>query len=135
MLLNDNQKKERTEMKKIRKDAKTLGLDFVNGFKGYTHSPIVNMDSIPRNEDGIKALYIELGNGTIITVYDFALSGMVHVDVCEHGLEYMDGLSIDKHQRITRNANKDNEFGVTTLKATGKKVQVEFETFHEPLEK
>ena len=123
-------------MKKIRKDAKTLELDFINGFKGYANNPIVNMDSIPRGEDGMKALDIHLGNGTIISVYDFAFSGKVHVDVYEHGLDYMDGLSIHRHERKTFPADKETRgFDCTTLKAKGKKVQVEFKTFHKPLEK
>ena len=86
--------------------------------------------------DGMKALDIHLGNGTIISVYDFAFSGKVHVDVYEHGLDYMDGLSIHRHERKTFPADKETRgFDCTTLKAKGKKVQVEFKTFHKPLEK
>ncbi len=140
MLLNDNLKKERTEMKKIRKDAKKLGLDFAYGYNGVVNSPRVNMDSIPVDEDGYKALAIDLGNGTSIKIGQ--TGGRVYVNVDEHRLTNMESLSIMKHKRRTYSADRHTgEFETTTLSATGRKVDVNFTTYHsknrslEPLEK
>ena len=133
-------KKERTEMKRIRKDAKTLGLDFAYGYNGVVNSPRVNMDSIPVDEDGYKALAIDLGNGTTVKIGK--MGGHVYVSVDEMRLTNRESLSIMKHERKTYSADEyTGEFDATTLKATGKKVDVNFTTYHsknrslEPLEK
>mgnify|MGYP003653070018 CR=1 FL=1 len=134
MLLNDNQKKERTEMKRIRKDAKTLGLDFVDGYKGKVNFPRVNMNSIPSNLGGLKALDIELNDWISIKVYQHE-SGRVHVNIVESNLTRRESLSIETHERKTYSNNTKREFESTTLEAKGSKVDICFETFHEPLEK
>ena len=127
-------KKERNEMKKIRKDAKTLGLDFVDGYKGRVNFPRVNMNSIPKNLNGLKALDIELGDWISVKVYQHE-NGRVHVNIVESKLTSRESLSIETHERKTYSNNAKREFESTTLEAKASKVDICFETFHEPLEK
>ena len=70
MLLNNNQKKERTEMRKIRRDAKTFELNLETS-RGTIASPCVNLDSIARDEHGMKTIYIVLPDGTSIHIANF----------------------------------------------------------------